>query len=228
MSTVTSDRIDRPTARPLDPERVSTRFGLAFSLCQILVLVAMAVFVLPNGGSPSDPPLQRGQNVHDAAGIYQAGNYIFMLSGSLLLGFLGAVHGRLKRIDPSGTLATVALAGGVLLALIWPLAGMLHDVAIDTAGAGTDLRILAGWDSVAPFALAFSVFARVFFIGAIVLGLRAAGGTGWLVRSGVVLAVLALVGSATLVSGALFPLLALSTVGFEIWVGALAWQWLRR
>lgn len=229
MTAVAPDRV-RPSTPPLrlDAERVSTRFGLAFSLCQIVVLVAMAVFVLPHGGSPSDPALERGQHVHDAARIYQVGNYVFMVSGSLLLGFLGAVHVRLRRADPSGVLAAVALAAGTLLALIWPLGGMLHDLALDTAGAGADLRILAAWDSVAPYSLAFSAFARIFFIGAIVLALRAAGGARWLVRSGVVLLVLAAVGSATLVLGELFPLLALSTLGYEIWVGALAWHWLRR
>jgi hypothetical protein len=39
--------------------------------------------------------------------------------------------------------------------------------------------------------------------------------------------VLSLVGSATLLTGALFPVLALGTLGYEIWVGALAWHWLR-
>jgi hypothetical protein len=224
---------DRPGAgiddtQRLDVERLSTRFGVAFSICQLLVLVAMAVFVLPHGGSPTEPPLQRGRNVDDAASIYQAGNYVFMISGSLLLGFLGAVQARLRRLDGSGALATVAVGAGVLLAVVWPLAGMLHDVALETARMGTDLRILAGWDAVAPYALAFSVFARVFFVGAIVLGLRIAGGATWLVRSGVVLLVLSLVGSAMLVAGALFPLLALSTLGYELWIGALAWHWLRR
>jgi len=42
-----------------------------------------------------------------------------------------------------------------------------------------------------------------------------------------VLLVISAVGSATLVTGALFPLLALSTLGYELWVGALAWHWLR-
>jgi hypothetical protein len=42
-----------------------------------------------------------------------------------------------------------------------------------------------------------------------------------------VLLPLSLVGSATLLSGALFPVLALSTLGYELWVGALAWHWLR-
>jgi len=210
-----------------DPVRLSTGFGLAFTVCQLLVMVAMAVLVLPHGGSPSDPALERGRNVHDAADLYRAGNFAFMAAGSLLLGFLGAVHVRLRRIDGTGTLATVAVAAGALLALIWPMAGMLHDVALETAAAGADLRILGGWDAVAPFGLAFSVFARVFFVGSIALALRATGRAPWLVRTAVVVLVLSLAGSATLVSGALFPLLALSTLGYELWVGALAWHWLR-
>jgi hypothetical protein len=121
----------------------------------------------------------------------------------------------------------VAVAAGTLLALIWPLAGVLHDVALDTAADGADLRILGGWDAVAPYSLAFSALPRLFFIGAIVLGLRMAGSAPWLQRIGVVLLPLSLLGSATLVAGAMFPLLALSTLGYELWVGAVAWHWLR-
>jgi len=227
MSTLDTDRRPAPPRTALDPVRISTRFGLLFPLCQLVVMVAMAVFVLPHGGLPTDPPLERGQSVQGAADLYRIGNYVFMLAGSLLLGFLGAVSVRLRRVDGSGTLATVAVASGTLLALIWPLAGALHDTALDAAAAGADPRILAGWDSVAPFSLAFSVFARVFFLGAIALGLKAAGTYPWLVRTAVVLVVLSVAGSATLVSGAFFPLLALSTLGYEIWVGVLAWRWLR-
>ena len=210
-----------------DPVRLSTWFGLAFTVCQLAVMVVMVVVVLPHGGRPSDPALGRGQSVLAAADLYRAGNFAFMAAGSLLLGFLGAVHVRLRRVDRTGTLATVAVAAGALLALIWPLGGLLHDVALETAAAGTDLRILGGWDAVAPFSLAFSVFARVFFVGSIALALRATGRAPWLVRTAAVIVVLSLAGSATLVSGAMFPLLALSSLGYELWVGALAWHWLR-
>lgn len=208
-------------------ERLSTRFGVAFTVCQLAVMVGMAVFVLPQGGSPTDPALERGDNVLDAATAYQVGNYVFMLAGMLLLGFLGAVNARLRRVDASGVLATVAVAAGTMLALVWPFAGVLHDVALETARAGTDVRILAGWDAVAPFSLAFSVLPRIFFVGALVLALRASGQARWLQRTGLVVLGVSLVGSATLVAGDLFPLLALSTLGYELWVGALAWHWLR-
>jgi len=207
--------------------RLSARFGIAFTACQVGVMILMAIFVLPNGGSPADPALERGHNVLDAETAYRLGNYAFMISGTLLLGFLGTVHVRLRRIDASGVLSTVAIAAGTLLAVVWPFAGVLHDVALDTAADGTDVRILAGWDAVAPYSLAFSVLPRLFFIGALVLGLRMAGTAPRLQRVGLVLLPVSLIGSATLIAGALFPLLALSTLGYELWVGAVAWHWLR-
>jgi hypothetical protein len=187
----------------------------------------MAIAVLPHGGSPRDPALERGTNVFEAENLYRLGNFAFMFSGMLLLGFLGVVHVRLRAADRSGVLATIATASGTLLALIWPLSGMLHDVALDTANAGADLRILAGWDSVAPYGLAFSVMPRLFLVGAIVVGLSRAPSSPWLMRTGVALLALSLVGSATLVFTDLFPVLALSTLAYEIWIGALAWHWLR-
>jgi hypothetical protein len=227
MTTLEADRLVGPPHGRLDVARTSTWFGVAFTVCQVVVMIVMSVAVLPHGGSPNDPALERGQNVLAAADLYTAGNYAFMLSGALLLGFLGAVQLRLRRVDATGVLATVAVAAGALLALIWPLAGVLHDVALDMGRDGADLRILGAWDAVAPYSLAFSVLPRIFFVGALALGLRAAGTGPWLQRTALVIVVVSLAGSATLVSGALFPLLALSTLGYELWVGILAWHWLR-
>ena len=227
MSTTTTLQATERPPVAADATRLSTRFGLAFCLCQLAVMVCMAVFVLPHGGSPSDPALERGHSVHDAADLYRWGNYAFMVSGTLLLGFLGAVATRLRRIDASGTLAAVAVAAGAILAVVWPFAGVLHDVALDTADAGADPRILGAWDAVAPYSLAFSALPRLFFVGALVLALRYAGTTPWLVRSGVIILVASAAGTATVVVGAAFPLLALSTLAYELWVGAVALTWLR-
>lgn len=207
--------------------RVSARFGLAFAICQLTVMVGMTALVLPHGGSPSDPPLLRGHHVLAAQELYRVGNLAFMVAGMLLLGFLGAVHTRLREVDSSGVLATVALASGTLLAAIWPMGAMLHDVALEAAAAGSDVRILSGWDSVAPYTLAFSALPRLFFVGAIVLGLRRAGSSPWLCRIGIVLLPVTLVGTATTITGAMFPVLVLSTLGYELWAGALAWHWMR-
>jgi len=211
----------------LDVTRMSTRFGLAFAICQVSVMIVMAIVVLPHGGSPDDPALERGQHVLDAIDLYRAGNYAFLLAGVLLLGFLGAVQARLRRVDTSGTLSTIAVGAGTLLAFVWPFAAVLHDVALDAGKDGADLRLLGAWDAVAPYSLAFSALPRVFLVGALVLGLRAAGTNPVLQRTGLVIVVLSLVGSATLVAGAVFPVLALSTLMYEVWIGVLAWRWLR-
>jgi hypothetical protein len=216
---------DQPAG--IDVTRISTRFGVAFAVCQISVMIVMAIVVLPHGGSPDDPALERGQNVLDAIDVYRAGNYVFLLAGILFLGFLGAVQARLRRVDASGALATVAVGAGTLLAFVWPFAAVLHDVALDTGKDGADLRILGAWDAVAPYSLAFSALPRLFLVGALVLGLRAAGTNPWLQRTGIVILVLSAVGSATLLTGAVFPVLALSTLMYEVWIGVLAWQWLR-
>ena len=230
MSTTTTSHSDAVAKTPrggLDVARLSNRFGVAFAVCQITVLVMFSIFVLPKGGSPTDPVLERGRHILDAHTFYVVGNYGLALSGMLILGFLGAVAMQLRRADSTGVLASVAVAAGSLLALIWPLAAVIHDVFLGIADTGADLRILAGADAIAPYSLALSVFPRVFFLGAVVLGLRSAGSSPMLQRTGAVIAVLSLLGSGTVVVGALFPLLALATLGFEVWVGALAWHWLR-
>lgn len=214
--------------RGLDVARISTRFGLIFSISQITVLVAFSIFVLPKGGRPSEPAYGRGVRVLDAMNLYVAGNFALALSCMLILGFLGAVAMRLRRADPTGVLATIAVAAGSLLAVFWPMAAIIHDVFLGIADTGADPRILGGADAIAPYCLCLAAMARIFFLGAIVLGLRATGSSPLLQRSGAVILGLSLLGSATVVTGAAFPLLALSSLAFELWVGALAWHWLRR
>lgn len=221
--------IDTPPARrtDLDITRISTWFGLAFTICQLTVMVGMAVFVLPHGGTPGDDPLSWGRDVLDAADAYRIGNYVFMVAGVLLLGFLGSVQVRLRRADATGTLATVAVAAGTLLAFVWPYAAVLHDVALDTAEKGTDLRMLAGWDAIAPYSLAFSALPRIFFVLAVVAALRLTGGSRWMQRIGIVIVVLSAIGTATSLTAAAFPALALGSLGFDLWIGALAIGWLK-
>lgn len=227
-TTISTPAMQRPSADAGDRiTRLSAGFGLVFAICQLAVMVAMTVFVLPKGGGVGESPAHWGNDVLDAQAWYRAGNYAFMLAGTLLTGFLGAVHVKLRRAESSGALAAIGVAAGALLALVWPYAAVLHDVALEAAASGSDVRILAGWDSIAPFSLAFSVLPRLFFVGAIVISLRLTAEAPWLQRIGIALLPVSLVGTATLVFGGLFPVLALSTLAYELWVGAVAWRWLR-
>jgi hypothetical protein len=221
--------IDTPPTRTTGPDlvRASTWCGLLFTVCQLAVMVGMAIFVLPKGGGPGEDPLTWGNNVLENADLYRFGNYVFMVAGVLLLGFLGAVHVRLRRADATGTLAPIALAAGTICAFVWPFAGIIHDVAIDAGEKGTDPRLLAGWDSIAPYSLAFSALPRVFFVLAIVMALRLIGKSPWLQRIGIGVVVLSAIGTAVTVAGFAFPALALGTLGYELWIGAVAVSWLR-
>ena len=109
-------------------------------------MVGMSIFVLPKEAARPDPSVQ-GHHVPEAADAYRIGNYVFMVAGVLLLGFLGAVHVRLRRADATGTLATVALAAGALLAFGVALRCGPPRRRLDAADKGTDVRLLAGWDS---------------------------------------------------------------------------------
>jgi hypothetical protein len=227
--TLTAAHTDRSSTRTtgLDVTRASTWCGLAFTVCHLAVMVGMAIFVLPKGGSPGEDPTVWGHHVLDHIEAFRIGNYVFMVAGVLLLGFLGAVQVRLRQADGTGTLATVAVASGTLLAFVWPYAAVLHDVALDSADKGVDLRLLAGWDAVAPYSLAFSALPRIFFMLAIVLALRATGGSVWMQRVGLGIIVLSAIGTATSLTAAAFPALAIGSLGYELWVGALAIIWLR-
>jgi len=221
--------IDTPQTRTTGPDlvRASSWCGLAFTICQLAVMVGMSIFVLPKGGGPGQDPLTWGNNVLDHADLYRFGNYVFMVAGVLLLGFLGAVQVRLRRADATGTLATVAVAAGTICAFVWPFAAIIHDTAIDAAEKGTDPRLLAGWDSIAPYSLAFSALPRIFLVLAIVMALRITAKSPWLQRIGIAVVVLSAIGTAVTVAGVTFPALALGTLGFELWIGALAISWLR-
>ena len=59
-----------------------------------------------------------------------------MLAGSLLLGFLGAVHVGCGGPTAPACSRPSPWPPGTLLTLIWPYAGVLHDVALDAAADG--------------------------------------------------------------------------------------------
>jgi hypothetical protein len=62
---------------------------------------------------------------------------------------------------------------------------------------------------------------------AIVYALRMTGRSRWMQRIGIVIVVLSAIGTATSVTAVVFPALALGSLGYELWVGALAIVWLR-
>jgi hypothetical protein len=214
----------RPVLDPARLERTSARCGLGYAAGQLVMTVVFGVLVLPAAGPPDAGPLEKGKALLEHADLFTVGNYLLVLPSLLLVGFLGVVAARLRGADPSGTLAAVALAAGTLVALLWPLGAVLHDLALDTATAGVDVRVAAAWDAVGPYTLALSALFRTAFVVAVTVGLV---GACSLRRSGWAVAALSLLGSATLIADGAFAVLAVSTLAFDGWVAAVAWRWSR-
>ena len=53
MTTTDRPRLQPRPDRGAPLSRLSARFGIAFTACQLLVMIVMAVFVLPSVGSPA-------------------------------------------------------------------------------------------------------------------------------------------------------------------------------
>ena len=114
------------------------------------------------------------------------------------------------------------------MALMWPLGAVISDLELDLAQAGGDAVTVSVLDAIAPYSLALSAFARAVFVMALSVPILRLGKglrmTGW---SGLVVASLSLLGTTTLVFGAAFPILALSTLLFDVWLLVFCALWLR-
>jgi hypothetical protein len=117
------------------------------------------------------------------------------------------------------TLATAAVTSRAIVAILWPLSAVLNNLGIDIAQVGGDAATIVALDAIGPYMLALSTLPRAILLAAVSVGLRYGRfiprWLGWL---GLVLAVVSLVGSAAMLVGELFPVLALGTIFFEVWI----------
>lgn len=219
----------RPAAGRISAGRLALASGIIFSLSQFGALLYFVIFIFPRMG----PPEATAQHLlfytqHGEA--LRFGNYLLALPAPFFLFFLGGLSGLLRQAEgEQGSLAPAALTGGVLVAILWPLSGILNNIAIDIAQAGGDPATIAALDAIGPYMLALSALPRAVLLAAASIGLLPARfiprWLGWL---GLGLALLSLIGSATLVAGQIFPVLALGTLLFEAWVLLLSIVLLRR
>ncbi len=146
-----------------------------------------------------------------------------MLPVPFFLLFLGGLFGVLRRAEGgSGALAMVSVGAGIAMAMTWPFGLLLAGVGTSIVLQGGDAATAWAFDGMAPLSLALSSFPRTVFLAAtsaVLLEDRLV--PRWVGWSGLVLALVSLIGTATLVVGDLFPLLMLGTLIFELWVLAL-------
>jgi len=211
-------------------QRAAVLSGIAFVLLQLSAFVFFAISIFPNFAPVDAPAAQRAAAVVKLGHTLRLGNYLLIAPAPFFLFFVGGLFVVLRRLAAgSETSAAVALASGVAMALVWPLGAVVSDVELDLAQSGGDVATVSALDAMAPYTLALSAFARGVFVAATAWPLLALPGSArWTGRAGLLVAGLSFAGTATLVNGAAFPLLGVSTLLFDLWLLIICVILLRR
>jgi hypothetical protein len=219
----------RQTGSRLNPERQAFAGGIAFSVSQLAVMLYFVILVLPQMGPP-DAVAQHIAFYTQHGATLRLGNYLMTLPMPFFLLFLGGLSGVLRRTeDGDSTLATAAISSGAIAAVLWPLSAVLNNIGLDIAQAGGDTATIMALDAIGAYMLALSALPRAVLLAAASVGLlQGRFMPRWLGWLGLLLAVASLAGSATLVVSQLFPVLALGTLLFEVWILLLSIVLLRR
>ncbi|MBK8899766.1 MAG: hypothetical protein IPM53_01160 [Anaerolineaceae bacterium] len=199
-------------------ERMAFISGILFGLMQFGALLYFIILVFPQMGPP-DAAAQHVAYYTEHGMTLKLGNYLMTLPMPFFLLFLGGLSDVLGRSEGGGTLATAAVASGIIVAFLWPLSAVLNHIGIDIAQAGGDTASVVALDAIGVYMLALSTLPRAILLAAASVGLLYSRSVpGLMCWMGLALAVISLVGSATLVARQLFPMLALGTILFEVWV----------
>ncbi len=206
-------------------ERPALASGVLFAVLQIAAIGFVAVFVLsklPPVGGPLPEWAEALVQIPTMTG--RIASYLLLLPMPFFLLFLGGLFGVLRRAEGgSGSLAVSALCAGIAMAMTWPMGILMAGLSSDIVAGGGDVATAWSLDGMAPLSLALSAFPRTVLLVAtslLLLGSRLAPRwMGWL---GLALAVASLIGTAMLLVPDMFPILALGTLIFELWILALS------
>ncbi len=220
------------TATPYDTheqpsrwERPALASGIVFALLQIVAIVFATVFLLsklPPVGSPLTEWAEALVRIPTMT--VSLANYLLLLPMPFFLLFLGGLFGVLRRAEGgTGVLTVAALAAGIAVAVTWPFGILIAGLSSSILADGGDVATAWSLDGMAPFSLALSAFPRtVLLVATSLLLLDSRLVPRWIGWVGLALALVSLLGTGMLLVGDLFPVLALGTLIFELWVLALS------
>ncbi len=214
-------------ATPSSWERLAFASGMLAAALYIASAAIFAAFVVSQM-PPMDAPASQVAAFYaeQSRGIlYRLVSYMGQAEMPLLMLFFGGLYGVLRRAEGgSGSLAAAVFAAGIAGAVILPIIIVVENhVLLGLAAAGGDPLTVRAFDGMGPVAFGLIGFAQALV----------AGGTAALLRSqssaprgltGLTYAVVlvSLVGTGTQVLAGLFPIAALATLLFRIWIVVLS------
>ncbi len=208
-------------------DRLGLACGVAAAAAYVAaatLFVAMILPKMPPMDAPAAARVAFYASMHGNA-AYQCISYLGELQLVLLIPFFGGLLGVLRRAEgETGALSLTVFAAGVALAILGPVAILIEDhLLLGLAAAGADAAVVTAIDGLVPLAIALGGFPQALVLaGTAVLLPRHALGPRWLARLGHAIAVLSLVGTGTLVSGAMFPVSHVASLLARLWLLALA------
>ena len=233
MSDESTSAQSRESDGPSTFDRIGFASGIAAAVLSLVGAVLFIAAILPDLPAIDSPAPERAEFYAAMArsSVYRSISYLGELQMPLLLLFFGGLYGVLRRAERgSGALSISVFGAGVALAVIMPIIILIEDhLMLGFAVAGVDPVTVASIDGLGPLAFALGGFPQAVVLAGtsalLTRGRLIPRALGW---SGGVLAVLSLVGTGTLMRGALFPVSSLTMLLSRVWLLALALVLLRR
>ena len=236
MSTdlIQNDQAVREVEQSSRWERLSLASGIVAAALFVASTATFIGFVAP-GMPPIDASPEEFTSfmAEQSQGVtYALIPYLNAAQMAFVVLFFGGLFGVLRRAEGgSGSLAAAVFAAGLAIAIIFPLTTMIEThLLFGFASAGVDPAATQAVDGIGPLSLALSGFPQAVVLGgtaALLLSRRFA--PRWLGWAGFALGALVLIGTGTLAVGpGLFPITALGTLLFWVWILALSVALLQR
>ena len=214
---------------PFRWERLALASGILFVAVQIATVAFNVAFFLTTHPPMDASPQETARGFAEHATMVEIGTYLYVLHLPFWLLFLGGLFGVLRRAEGgSGALSVSTFGAGVAMVVIASMGALVSSLTPTIGQLGGDAATVKAIDAMTPLALALSAFPRAVLLGATsVVLLEGRIAPRWIGWAGLALGAISLVSTGTLLAPALFPLLALGTLLFVVWVAALTVALLR-
>ena len=228
-SLMRSRQTEKGLGEPFRWERAALASGILFVAVQIANIVVTAAYFATAHPPMDASPAEAARGFAQAETMVEVVTYLYVLQVPFWLLFLGGLFGVLRRVEGgSGALSISALSAGIAMVVIVSMGALVSAITPTIGQLGGDGATVKAIDGMTPLALALSAFPRALLLSATsVVLLEGCIAPRWIGWTGLALGLISLVSTGMLLVPALFPLLALGTLLFVVWVAALTVTLLR-
>jgi hypothetical protein len=210
-------------------EKIAFASGIIYMSILIVATIHFVLNVIPRlpaiGSAPADYALFYVEHGR----LMTFTNYLYALPVPFFLFFIAGLYSYLRRLEHDGTWAMAAVAAGLTMMAPWLRNIVVETSAVYMAQHGGDAAVIAAFDGFGPMTYAMGGLPRAVLLiatSAVLLSNKVT--PRWLGWLGFVAGALSVLGSATFVSAAFFPVTMVGLAVSGAWLLALNIILLRR